>query len=108
MRSAETQKIYTALLIVSWFLIILLSVWLFLSPKGFEKVAHLQNEITKLNAENLELKIKNAQLKNEIAYRRGNLFLEELARTELGYSAAGEKIVKWSRSPLPAQNHSDD
>ena len=42
----------------------------------------------------MDLKIANEQLQDTIDYRRSDMYLEELARTELGYIQDGEIVIR--------------
>lgn len=80
---------------------VLLQYRLWLSPDGVREVARLSAAVEIQQANNRELRARNAQLAAEVGdLKQGMLALEERARSELGMIATRETFYQVVPKPL--------
>ncbi len=82
-------------LLLCWVVIGLLARHAFWGDTGIFSLKHVENRVTEIQETNQRIINENEMLQDEVAYRRSELYLEELLRTELGYARSGERIVRW-------------
>lgn len=76
------------------FLVLLLSVWLFLlSRKEHDRNLGIESEIQELRERALSMKEDNATLREKISYFSSDAFQEREAKEKLGYRKADERVV---------------
>jgi cell division protein FtsB len=74
--------------------------------KEYKKQQKLENRITELRQELVDLEQNNLELTKMVGYLESSEYLEMEARSNLGYKKAGEKVVviDSSKQELPKKN----
>jgi cell division protein FtsB len=80
----------TSLTLIGLLVIILISIPL---VKNIQKQLNVNNEISTLDQEIVDLEKKNTELKDLISYLNSDQFTEEQARLNLNYKKKGEELV---------------
>lgn len=80
----------TSLSLIGLFIVILISIPL---VKNIKKQLNVNEEISTLNQEIVDLEKRNTELKDLISYLNSDQFTEEQARLNLDYKKEGEKVV---------------
>jgi cell division protein FtsB len=96
------NRIRWTLLVLSWAILAAMAAHFFLGRKGYRSTLKLHEQIQQLKEMNQDVARENSDLEKETHYRKTDAFLEEIARTELGYGKPGERIIRWAlMTPTP-------
>ncbi len=80
-------------IVLAWLIFGVLARQFFFGETGYKANQRLEQRITEMNEQIIMLETENERLRNEILYRQSELYLEELARTELRQVFPGETVI---------------
>ncbi|HEY6842986.1 MAG TPA: septum formation initiator family protein [Thermoanaerobaculia bacterium] len=89
----DSRVTFRAFLLVGGVLSIVLGVSIFFSNRGIAELQQARKRVAELQADITRLQAENARLKNEIdSVKKSSYAVERIAREELGMSKKGEVI----------------
>lgn len=97
MLSRATDRKTRKLLKAGWLAALLLTAWLLFSPWGAIRYHRVSKNLRQIAAENMELRDKNRQLKDEINLLSNDpAYIEKIARKEHGLLRNNEFVYDFS------------
>ena len=108
------RTLNTILLFSCWLLSIYLIKQILTGPRGYFAVKCQKQTIKKLENDIHKLESRNNILEKEVLFSRTDIYLETIARRELGFAKPDERLIIWIGENAPSdhrtsrsQKHSD-